>query len=68
MSRKPDPGRKPELLEQILDYLVDKPLAKLTLRTLASALGVSTYTLVYQFGTRDELVSDIVAGLIVDPK
>ena len=63
MSRKPDPGRKPELLEQILDYLVDKPLAKLTLRTLASALGVSTYTLVYQFGTRDELVSDIVAAL-----
>ena len=63
MSRKPDPGRKQELLDQILDYLVDKPLASLTFRTVADALGVSTVTLVYQFGTRAELVSDIVGAI-----
>lgn len=63
MSRKPDPGRKQELLDQILDYLVDKPLASLTFRTVADALGVSTFTLVYQFGTRAELVSDIVGAI-----
>lgn len=63
MSRKPDPGRKPELLAQILDYLLDKPLASLTFRTVAAALGVSTFTLVYQFGTRAELVSDIVGAI-----
>lgn len=63
MSRKPDPGRKQELLDQILDYLLDKPLASLTLRTVADALGVSTFTLVYQFGTRAELVSDIVGAI-----
>ncbi len=63
MSRKPDPTRKPELLAQILDYLLDKPLASLTFRSAASALGVSTYTLVYQFGTRAELISDIVSEI-----
>lgn len=63
MSRKPDPGRKPELLDQILDYLLDKPLSSLTFRTVAEALGVSTFTLVYQFGTRAELVSDIVGAI-----
>ncbi|HEU4849929.1 MAG TPA: TetR/AcrR family transcriptional regulator [Terrimesophilobacter sp.] len=63
MSRRPDPSRKPELLAQILDYLLDKPLASLTYRTLASALGVSTYTLTYQFGTRAELVSEIVRAI-----
>lgn len=63
MSRRPDPGRKPELLAQILEYLLDKPLASLTFRALANALGVSTYTLVYQFGTRAELVSEIVGAI-----
>lgn len=60
MSRKPDPNRKPQLLAEILDYLLDKPLASLTFRTVARALDVSTYTLVYQFGTRADLVTDIV--------
>lgn len=63
MSRKPEPGRKPELLAQILDYLLDKPLASLSFRTIATALGVSTFTLVYQFGTRAELVSEIVGAI-----
>ncbi len=63
MSRKPEPERKSELLAQILDYLVDKPLSSLTFRSLAGALGVSTFTLVYQFGTRAQLVSDIVSEI-----
>ena len=63
MSRKPDPERKPALLAQILDHLLDKPLASLTFRTLAKALDVSTFTLVYQFGTRAELINDIVGAI-----
>ncbi len=63
MSRRPEPERKSELLSQILDYLLDKPLSSLTFRSVASALGVSTFTLVYQFGTRAELVADIVAAI-----
>lgn len=63
MARNPDPARKPELLEQILDYLLDKPLSNLTFRSLATALGVSTFTLVYHFGTRAQLVSEIVKAI-----
>lgn len=53
-------ARKPALLEQIIEYLLDKPLAGVTFRTLAKALDVSTFTLVYHFGSRAELVSEIV--------
>ena len=63
MSRRPDPERKPELVAQILDYLLDKPLSGLSFRTLADALDVSTFTLVYQFGTRAQLLSEIVKAI-----
>ncbi|TQL47260.1 TetR family transcriptional regulator [Homoserinimonas aerilata] len=63
MTRQPDLERKPALIEQILDYLLDKPLSSLSFRTLAKALEVSTFTLVYHFGTRAELVSDIVSAI-----
>ncbi|MDO7883283.1 TetR/AcrR family transcriptional regulator [Salinibacterium soli] len=63
MARTPDPARKPALLEQTLDYLLDKPLSELSFRTLAKALGVSTYVLVYHFGSRAELVRDIVEAI-----
>lgn len=60
MARKPDPTRKPALIRQALDFLIDRPLSSLTFRSLARALDVSTYTLVYHFGTRAELVREIV--------
>jgi AcrR family transcriptional regulator len=63
MPRHPDPLRKPQLLAEILDYLLDKSLASVSFRTIAQALGFSTYTLVYHFGTRDELLSEIVAAV-----
>jgi AcrR family transcriptional regulator len=59
MSPSSDPSRKPALLAQILEHFEDKPLASLSFRTLASALGVSTYALVYHFGTREQLLSEI---------
>ena len=63
MTRQADPAKKPALLEQIVDYLIDKPLSALTFRGLASALGVSSFTLVYHFGTRDELVHEIIESI-----
>lgn len=63
MARTPDPSRKPALLAQIIDYLLDKPLASLSFRTLAQALDVSTFTLVYHFGTRSELLQEIVRAI-----
>lgn len=63
MARTADPLRRPALLAQIVDYLIDQPLATLSFRTLATALGVSTYTLVYQFGSRAELLHEIVRAI-----
>jgi AcrR family transcriptional regulator len=63
MPRHPDPLRKPQLLAEILEYLLDKSLASVSFRTIAQALGFSTYTLVYHFGTRDQLLSEIVAAV-----
>lgn len=53
------------LLAQILEYLLDKPLATLSFRTLAKALDVSAFTLVYHFGSRAELLNEIVSAISV---
>jgi AcrR family transcriptional regulator len=63
VTRQADLAKKPALLEQIVDYLIDRPLSALTFRGLATALGVSPFTLVYHFGTRDELVRDIIGAI-----
>jgi len=60
MARRPDPTRKPALIQQTIAYLADKPLSSLTFRSLAKALDVSPFTLVYHFGTRAELIREIV--------
>jgi AcrR family transcriptional regulator len=60
MARPIDTQRRPALLAQIVEHLLGQPLATLSFRTLAAALGVSTYTLVYQFGSRAELLHEIV--------
>ncbi|MHC5797330.1 TetR/AcrR family transcriptional regulator [Lacisediminihabitans sp. FW035] len=63
MARPKDLDRKPALLVAIIDYLLDKPLSGLSFRTLAEGLSVSTYTLVYHFGTRAELVREVVQAV-----
>ncbi len=60
MARPQNPQRKPQLLEDILDYLQDKNLAELSFRPLAEALGISSYMLVYHFGHREQLLEEIV--------
>jgi AcrR family transcriptional regulator len=62
VPRQPDPARKPQLISEILEHLLDKPLASVSFRTIAKALGCSTYTLVYHFGTRAHLLSEVVAA------
>ncbi|MEN2744100.1 TetR/AcrR family transcriptional regulator [Sinomonas halotolerans] len=64
MARPPRPERKTELLEQILDYLLDSTLADLTFRSLADGLGISSYVLVYHFGNREQLVGEIIRGIV----
>ena len=63
VARPKDLDRKPALLVAIIDHLLDKPLSGLSFRTLAEALSVSTYTLVYHFGTRAELLREVVQAV-----
>jgi AcrR family transcriptional regulator len=64
MARPPRPERKYELLDQILDHLLDSTLADLTFRSLADGLGISSYVLVYHFGNREQLVGEIIRGIM----
>jgi len=63
MARTPDPARKPALLAEIVEFLLDKPLGSLTFRTLATGLGVSTYALVYHFGNRAQLLHEVTTAI-----
>lgn len=61
MGRRPNPQRKQDLLDVIIEYLGDHGIGDLSLRPLAKRLGTSTYTLTYQFGSKDQLLADAVA-------
>lgn len=63
MARSVDTERKPLLLAAIIEYFEDKPLSGLSFRTLAKGLGVSSYALVYHFGTKDQLVNELVRAI-----
>jgi AcrR family transcriptional regulator len=61
MGRKPNPDRKPELLRAVVADLARTGLAGVSLRPLATALGVSTYTLSYHFGSKEQLLAEALA-------
>jgi AcrR family transcriptional regulator len=62
MSRKPDPARRRELLERIVDYVLEHGLADLSLRPLSAALGTSPRMLLYHFGSKENLVVAALAA------
>ncbi|HEY5424826.1 MAG TPA: TetR/AcrR family transcriptional regulator [Ilumatobacteraceae bacterium] len=64
MARTPDPLRKRELLDSVVDYLAEQGLADTTLRPMAAALGVSINRLVHHFGSKEELITAALARAI----
>jgi AcrR family transcriptional regulator len=54
-------SRRDELLDRVTDYVLGHGLIGLTLRPLAAATGTSDRMLIYHFGSRDALVSAVVA-------
>lgn len=60
MGRHPNPQRKVDLIAEIVDYILDNGLTDLSLRPLAKELGTSTYTLTYQFGSKEAMIVDAV--------
>jgi AcrR family transcriptional regulator len=61
MGRHPDPGRRSQLLDEVVAYLGQHGIAGVSLRPVARELGVSVNALVHHFGSKDDLV---VAALL----
>jgi AcrR family transcriptional regulator len=56
--------RRGELLDAVADYALENGVASLSLRKVADAVGISHVTLQHHFGTKEELVSEIVEHLL----
>ena len=56
--------RRGDLLEAVGDYVLDHGVATLSLRGVAKAVGVSHVTLQHHFGTKEQLVGEIVEHLL----
>lgn len=63
MPRKPNPDRREELEEAIVSYVLAHGIADLSLRPVAEALGVSTYSLIYHFGSKEGLIAVVLARI-----
>lgn len=62
MPRRPEPERRDELAERLVDYVLEHGAAGFSLRPASRALGVSTYALTYHFGSRDRIIAAALAG------
>ncbi len=60
MARPPDEERRIELLDAAVAYLAREGLADLSLRPIAKALGVSLSGLVHHFGSKEQLVVEVL--------
>jgi AcrR family transcriptional regulator len=63
MARPVDPHRREAVLAQAADYVLEQGLAGLSLRPLAKALGTSPRMLLYDFGTKERLIHEILAEI-----
>ena len=61
MGRPPNPEARAALLHQAAAYVLQHGLNGLSLRPLASALGVSARLLLYHFGSKEHLVTEVLA-------
>ena len=63
MARPADPDRRARTLAAAADYVLGHGLAGLSLRPLAAALGTSTRMLLYDFGSKEELITEVLAEI-----
>jgi AcrR family transcriptional regulator len=60
VARPPDPKRRQELLEGAVDYAVAHGLSDLSLRPLADALETQAPVLLHHFGSKENLVEELL--------
>jgi AcrR family transcriptional regulator len=56
--QRPNSGRREDLLDASIEYLLERGVADLSLRPLAAKVGSKARLLVYHFGSKDALVTD----------
>ena len=61
MARPADPQRRAKTLAKATDYVLEHGIAGLSLRPLAAALSTSTRMLLYDFESKEKLISAILA-------
>jgi AcrR family transcriptional regulator len=60
MARPTDPRRRQELLDGAVDYTVANGISDLSLRPLAAALGTQAPVLLHHFGTKEQLIVEVL--------
>ncbi len=63
MGRPPNLGAKADLLRRAAAYVLERGLTDLSLRPLAGALGVSARLLLYHFGSKEQLVVEVLSAI-----
>lgn len=62
MSRPPDEKRRADLLHRIVEYVYANGVSQLSLRPLGEAVGCSPRLLLYFFGSKEELVTEVLSA------
>lgn len=63
MARPPDLEHRAVLLGQVRDCLLRRGLAGSSLRTVGAEIGVSHRTLLHHFGTKEQMLVELIADL-----
>jgi AcrR family transcriptional regulator len=63
MTRTVDLAHRAHLLDRVTAYVVENGVVEISLRPLAEALGVSPRTLLYHFGSKDDMIAAVFAHM-----
>lgn len=58
--------RRPELLAEVTEYVLDHGIVDLSLRRMGQALGVTHATLIRHFRSKDHLVNEVIVHIRAD--
>ncbi|WP_338675026.1 TetR/AcrR family transcriptional regulator [Streptomyces sp. SCSIO 30461] len=61
MPRQPDLAKRRDLLDRIRAYVIRNGVSDLSLRPLGRAVGVSDRMLLYYFGSKERLITEVLA-------
>jgi AcrR family transcriptional regulator len=63
VGRPVDHRRRAELLDAVVDYTIEHGFSEVSWRPVAAAVGVSPTALVHRFGTKEQMLVDILGRL-----